>query len=81
MATLTIRNVPDDLVERLKATAKRKGLSMEQEVRELLQRSYLSKQEVLTRIRQRWDPKAAPSPEEVQDWIAAGRGQGDNDGL
>ena len=36
MATLTIRHVPEAVVERLKAAAKRKGYSMEQEVRELL---------------------------------------------
>ena len=39
MATLTIRNVPENVVELLKVRAKNNGHSMEQEVRELIERS------------------------------------------
>jgi antitoxin FitA len=39
MATITIRNVPDELVDRIKWLAGQKGVSMEQEIRDLLQRS------------------------------------------
>jgi antitoxin FitA len=40
MATLTIRNVPDELVNRIKLLAGQKGVSMEQEIRDLLQSRY-----------------------------------------
>jgi plasmid stability protein len=36
VATLTIRNLEDDLVDALKARAKRNGRSLEAEIRELL---------------------------------------------
>ncbi len=38
MATITIRNISDELVERIKLLAAQKGVSMEQEVRDLLQK-------------------------------------------
>jgi plasmid stability protein len=43
MATLTIRNLRDEVVKRLKEAAKRKGKPMEQEVRELLESRYKSR--------------------------------------
>ena len=39
MATLTIRNLDDDLKARLRIEAARKGHSMEEEVRSILQRA------------------------------------------
>ena len=36
MAQLVVRNLPDDVKERLKARAKRHGRSLEAEVREIL---------------------------------------------
>ena len=47
MATLTIRNVPEDVVARLKKVAANKGHSMEQEVRELLRTRFPVGDEVL----------------------------------
>ena len=47
MATLTIRDVPDDVVARLKKVAAHKGYSMEQEVRELLRTRFPARDEVL----------------------------------
>lgn len=38
MAAITIRNLPDEVVEALKARAKRNGRSMEADVREVLSR-------------------------------------------
>ncbi len=46
MATLTIRNVPEDVVARLKKVAANKGYSMEQEVRELLRTRFPARDEV-----------------------------------
>lgn len=47
MATLTIRNVPDEVVVRLKKVAANKGHSMEQELRELLKTRFPARDEVL----------------------------------
>jgi plasmid stability protein len=55
MATFTIRHVPEAVVERLKAAAKRHGRSMEQEVRALLELRYTARPEMTARIRERWD--------------------------
>lgn len=73
MGTLTIRNLPDDLVERLKAAAAAHQRSMEQEVRELLQRRYAPKAEVLARLRSRWGQLPRTSAEDVRQWREEGR--------
>lgn len=73
MATLTIRNLPDDVVSRIKATAQRRGHSMEQEVRLLLSARFASRDEVLDRVRRRWDGLSAPSADEVDRWRTTGR--------
>lgn len=73
MANLTIRNLPADLVERLKESAARQGRSMEQEVRVLLQTRYMERPEFLDRLRAGWDDAKAPTASEVRRWRAAGR--------
>lgn len=73
MATLTIRNLPDDLVDRLKDTAARHGRSMEQEVRLLLEIRYAKRPELLDRIRECWDVAVAPTSDEIQNWRRVGR--------
>ena len=73
MATLTIRNVPDEVVARLKKVAANKGHSMEQELRELLKTRYPSRGEVLDRVEQRWETLPPVSAEEIDQWIAEAR--------
>ena len=73
MATLTIRNLPDDLIDRVKASAARHGLSMEQELRDLLQSRYAHRSEVLARIRGRWTELPPTEAEEVRKWWEEGR--------
>lgn len=73
MATLTIRNVPDDVVERIKNVAAHQGHSMEQEVRLVLESRYRSKGDILRRIEERWQELPKASPEEVEAWIREGR--------
>jgi plasmid stability protein len=73
MANLTIRNVPEDVVERLKATARRKGHSMEQEVRELLMARFADRTEIAARIRKRWETLPPPSEVDVEVWRRNGR--------
>lgn len=73
MANITIRNVPDELVQRIKQLAAQKGISMEQEIRDLLQSRYEQRSVVLERIRQRWKSLPLQSADEVQSWKEQGR--------
>ena len=73
MSTITVRNLPNDLVERIKAVAGKNGRSMEQEVRELLMHRYMPKDELLQRIRERWAKLEPPTATEVKAWTATGR--------
>jgi len=73
MGTLTIRNLPDDLVGRVKASAASHGRSMEQELRDLLQTRYAPRSEVLRRIRSRWKDLPATDAQEVAAWREEGR--------
>lgn len=73
MATITIRNLPDELVERIKRLAKDKGISMEQEIRDLLQSRYVNRREVIERIRRRCETLPAQSAADVTSWKDQGR--------
>jgi plasmid stability protein len=73
MATITIRNLPDDLVDRLKEAAAAHNRSMEQEVRELLEARYAPKEEVLERVRGRWEGLPETTAEEAERWREEGR--------
>jgi plasmid stability protein len=74
VATLTIRNVPQRVVRRLKALAKRRNVSMEQAVRELLEESAGGRAIVLEEIERSWERQAGrPKAEEIDSWIEVGR--------
>ena len=74
MATLTIRNVPARVVRSLKARAKRRNTSMEQEIRELLEEYAMERSSVLKQIEASWARQSRrPSAEEIDNWINAGR--------
>ena len=74
MATLTIRNVPARVVRKLKALAKPRDTSMEQEVRELLEEYVMEKAAVLKAIEASWKQQSRrPTAEEIDNWINAGR--------
>jgi plasmid stability protein len=73
MATITIRNISDEIVERIKRLAGQKGISMEQEVRDLLQKRYGQRDEVLARIRQRAEALPMERETRVQTWKSEGR--------
>ncbi len=73
MPTLTIRRIPADLSERIKAFAARNNRSMERELRHLLRRTYPAKAEILAAAEARWDRWPAPTPEQVRTWIDGGR--------
>jgi len=74
MPTLTIRNVPPATVKSLKALARRRGKSMEQEVRDLLQERVADHDSVMEQIRAGWARQnRRPTAGEIDSWIRAGR--------
>lgn len=74
MPTLTIRNLPEDLVARIKSAAARNRRSMEQEVREALARDYRNRAELLAEIeRMTRDQKRPTTAEEIDRWRREGR--------
>jgi plasmid stability protein len=73
MATITIRGVPPELVQRIKDDARRKGRSMEQELRELLAVRYPSRAEAVAEVRARWKRLPPTSAEEADGWVEKGR--------
>ncbi|HYX24127.1 MAG TPA: hypothetical protein VFC23_08250, partial [Thermoanaerobaculia bacterium] len=85
MATLTIQNVPENLVERIRSAADHNRRSMEQELRALIEsrfagkgqqipaRSDNSKEEALRRIRERWKDLPETTADEIDRWRKEGR--------
>jgi len=74
MPTLTIRNVPAKVVRALKAIARRRRRSMEQEIRELLEAHVAERQSVLEQIEAGWSRQGRrPTAAEVDAWIGVGR--------
>jgi plasmid stability protein len=74
MATLTIRNVPDEVVARIKSRSRDRGTSMEEELRGLLQSVYRDREAFHRRVEasiQR--QKGRPTAEEIDAWKRFGR--------
>jgi plasmid stability protein len=74
MPTLTIRNVSPAVVRSLKALARRRRHSMEQELRDLLEVYVSERRSVLEQIEGGWERQSRrPTAAEIDTWIAAGR--------
>ena len=74
MPTLTIRNVPLKTVKALKALARRRHRSMQQEVRELLDAHVVERRSVLDQIEAGWSHQTRrPRSTEVDGWLDIGR--------
>jgi plasmid stability protein len=74
MPTLTIRDVPTKVVQSLKALARRRKRSMEQEVRDLLAGHVAERQAVLSQIEAGWAKQTRrPTAKEVDGWLGVGR--------
>jgi len=73
MGTLTIRRLPEEVIQGVKTSAELHQRSMEQEIRELLQRRYGPRSEVLRRIRNRWEVLPRTEADEVEQWRLKGR--------
>ncbi len=78
MPTITIRNLPPDVLRRIKLTAARNGRSMEEEVRAVLRSRYESRAEFVAKIRESWKNMPKTRAEDIERWIAQTRGR---DGL
>jgi len=72
MPTLTIRNLPSDVVARLKARAASRGRSMEEEARQVLQQHLRPRDQILRDLMSRWK-RRGPSARAVSSWIEVGR--------
>ena len=73
MPTLTIRSVPPSTIDRLRALASRNDRSMEQEVREMLNR-YVARRRVLQQVEDGWAAQARrPAADEIDRWMGIGR--------
>jgi plasmid stability protein len=74
MPTITVRNVPPEVVQSLKALAKRHNRSMEQEVRGLLEGYVAEREAILEQIEAGWQTQTRrPTAEEIDAWLAVGR--------
>lgn len=74
MATVTVRNLTPKLVRSLKSLAKRNGRSMEQEVREIIEKYVGDKLSVMKQIEESWSRQTRrPAADEVDAWINEGR--------
>lgn len=76
MPSITIRNVPGEVIARLKQTAASHGRSMEEEVRRLLQHRFRSREDILAELPSRWAQRGRPRSDEVDGWIELGRQDG-----
>ncbi|HET9210156.1 MAG TPA: hypothetical protein VFR03_07150 [Thermoanaerobaculia bacterium] len=74
MATLTIRNVPTEIMKSLKVLAQKNRRSMEQEVRVLLEEHVGDRLSVLDQIEASWaNQTRRPAAHEIESWIGEGR--------
>ena len=72
MPTLTLRNVPPEVVESLKALARRNHHSMEQELRAMLEEYVGERQALFEQIEASWErPARRPTGGEGEAWIDA----------
>jgi predicted nucleic acid-binding protein len=60
MATITVRNLPDSVVQALKELAQRNNRSMEQEVREIISSRVMDRRTVVRMLQDGWRGHARP---------------------
>ncbi len=73
MASLTVRDVPQAIVERLKAAAQRHQRSMSEELRHLLQTTYADRPTLVAAVRASWDTQPSATTAEIRQWREEGR--------
>ena len=78
MATITVRNIPDGLIEMIKNRARRNRRSMEQEVRSILSGVVHDRERAMKRIESLWRRQKRPIPrEEIDAWLRRARNRED----
>jgi len=78
MATITVRNIPGEVIAMIKNRARRNKRSMEQEVRTILSEVVLDRERAMKRIESLWQQQKRPiSKEEVDAWLRKA-GQNEN---
>ncbi len=78
MATITVRNIPEEVITMIKNRARRNKRSMEQEVRTILSEVVLDRERAMKRIESLWQQQKRPiSKEEVDAWLRKA-GQNEN---
>jgi plasmid stability protein len=74
MATITVRNLSDEVIEMIKDRARRNKRSMEQEVRSILSAVVYDRERAMQRIQALWRKQKRPIPrEEVDTWLRRAR--------
>ena len=74
MRTLTVRNVPDEVLRALKEMARRNRRSMEQEVRHILEATTLDRLSACAQVEEAWGAQSRPTgKEEVDRWVKSSR--------
>ena len=76
MATITVRNLPDEVIEMIKNRARRNRRSMEQEVRSILSGVVHDRERAMMRIETLWAKQKRQIPrEEIDEWLRRARRQ------
>ena len=74
MPTITVRNIPEEVIAMIKNRARRNKRSMEQEVRNILSEVVLDRERAMKRIESLWQWQKRPiSKEEVDAWLRKAR--------
>jgi len=74
MATITVRNIPEEVISMIKDRAHRNKRSMEQEVRTILSGAVLDRERAMKRIESLWQrQRRAVSREEIDAWLMKAR--------
>ena len=74
MTALTIRNLSPEVIQSIKLLAQRNHRSMEQEVREMIERYVGDRLSAIEQIKRSWDSQSRfPSTQEIDSWIQEGR--------
>ncbi len=74
MATITVRNIPEEVIAMIKNRARRNKRSMEQEIRTILSEVVLDRERAMKRIESLWQQQKRPiSKQEVDAWLRKAR--------
>ena len=74
MASVTVRNIPDRVIRGIKEQAKRRGTSMEAEIRAILETEVLDRAVLFRLIEEEGRKQARPTTaDEVDRWIRSSR--------